>query len=182
MASFDIDSFRANFKSGARAYLFYVTPTFPTSIGADTEQATYLVKASSIPTQTLEEIITNWQGFDYKMAGKYAYADWTVSFNVDKDAKIIQWYYDWQRLIHDPTSNVHSSPADYMVDQQLEMLDLDGTPIAKYKLVGAWAKEIGAITLDYATNEVATFDVTFTYQYHVIDRGAGYAKAVSFAG
>jgi hypothetical protein len=33
----------------------------------------------------------------------------------------------------------------------------------------AWPQEVGAVSLDYATNDLATFDVNFSYQYHVTD-------------
>jgi hypothetical protein len=181
MPNFDIESFRAKFQAGSRAYLFYVKPIFPLGLGADTDTATYLVRAASLPETTNEEIVINWQGFDYKMAGKATYAAWAVTYNVDKDADILKWYLEWARIILDPTTNVHGSPVDYMVDQQVELIGLDGNAILKYKLVGAWPQSIGAVTLDYATSDVAQFDVTWTYQYHVVDRGVAYVSPPSFA-
>jgi hypothetical protein len=183
MAGFDIDSYRANFKAGARAYLFQCKPLFPAQIvNSNTDQATYLVRSSTLPAGTIEPITTNWQGFDFKMAGKLTYAEWSMMFNVDQDADVLKWYIDWQRLIHDPTSNQHSAPSDYMVDQVVEMLSLDGDPILKYKLVGAWPSTVEAVTLDYATNDVAQFSVMFNYQYHIVDRLVDYARVLSFAG
>lgn len=183
MAGFDIDSYRANFQAGARAYLFSCKPMFPLQIiNADTDQATYLTRSSTLPAGSLEPITTNWQGFDFKMAGKYTFAEWSIMFNVDVDADILKWYIDWQRLILDPTSNEHGAPVDYMIDQVVELLGLDGDTILKYKLVGAWPSNVEAVTLDYATNDTAQFNVTFNYQYHVIDRLANYKRVLSFAG
>ena len=86
---FDIDSYKAAFQGGARQYLFYYKPNFPTGIdGANTEIATFLVRATTLPETTTEEIMLNWQGFDFKVAGKYTYTDWTVTFNVDVHNKI----------------------------------------------------------------------------------------------
>lgn len=167
---FDIDSFRANFKDGARSYLFYYKPVFPGSLGVDSDKATYLVKTAALPETTTEEITTSWQGQDYKVAGKYSYSDWQVSFNVDKDAKIITAFQDWANLIHDPTTNMYTSPADYMSDQQLDLLGLNGEPIMKYKLMGCWLKSINSVTLDYSQNDFVQLDVTFSYVYHVIDK------------
>jgi hypothetical protein len=170
MPRFDVDSYRANFQGGARQYLFYFKPVFPSGLsGADTEVATYLVRTTTLPETSTEEIVVNWQGFDYKVAGKYTYADWTVTFNVDVDAKIIAMFNNWAALIHDPTTNKYTFPNEYMVDQQVELLDLQGTPTTKYKLFGTWPKMIGNSNLDYSANDVVQFDVTFTYVYHVID-------------
>lgn len=182
MPGFDIESFRSKFQAGARQYLFYVKPLFPVGIGADTDTATYLVRTASLPETTLEEILVNWQGFDYKMAGKLTFVDWTVTYNVDKDADISKWYLEWSRLILDPTTNVHGSPVDYMVDQQVELLGLDGEPTLKYKLIGAWPKVIGPVTLDYAAADVAQFDITWSYQYHVVDTGVNYLSPPTFSG
>ena len=69
-----------------------------------------------------------------------------------------------------------------MVDQVVELLGLDGEPLLKYKLVGAWPGEVAAVNLDYATNDTAQFDISFRYQYHVVDRLVDYARVLSFAG
>jgi len=177
--AFNIDSYRANFQGGARQYLFYFKPAFPTSIPSNTEKATYLVRTTNLPETSTDEITTQWQGFDFKMAGKYTYSDWTVTFNIDRDAAIQQMFHDWMSLIHDPTTNIYSAPSLYFVDQQLELLDLDSLPILKYKLIGAWPKNIATATLDYSSNDVIQFDVTYTYLYHVIDK-AKYGGTTTF--
>jgi len=181
MPNFDIDSYRANFQGGARQYLFYVKPSFPAGIAlADTNIATYLVRTSTLPETTHEEIMTQWQGFDYKFAGKYTYADWTITFNVDSGADIQRMFANWMSLIHDPTTNMYSTPATYTADQQIELLGFDSKPILKYKLINAWPKSMATATLDYSSNDVVQFDVTWSYTYHVIDKGT-YGKAVTFA-
>jgi hypothetical protein len=180
MPRFDVDSYRAVFMGGARQYLFYFKPNFPGSIaGTNIERATFLVRTASLPETTSEEIITNWQGFDFPFAGKATYSDWTVTFNVDTNADVLQMFHNWHSLIHDPTSNIYSAPANYMADQQLELLGLDGLATAKYKIIGAWPKSIGQASLDYSANDVVQFDVSFRYVYHVVDK-ATYARQATF--
>ena len=167
MPGFNIENFKANFDGGARQYLFYFLPTFPGGVSApDMEKASYLVRATSLPETTLEEIVVNWQGYDFKMAGKYTYADFTVTFNVDVNAEIRKGYENWMELIHHPETNVHSYVSEYMITQNLQLLGYDGNPIMTYQLHNAWPKTVGAVTLEYATNDVAQFDVTFSYQWH----------------
>jgi len=183
MPRFDIDSFRAQFQGGARQYLFYYKPSFPAGVaaGSDVEKMTYLVRSTVLPSTNVDDIMLNWQGFDYKIPGKYTYDDFTCTFNVDLDAKILEIFNTWQRLIHDPTTNIYNLPATVLADQQLELLGLDGKPLTKYKLVGAWPKYIAQVTLDYTANETATFDITFAYVYHVQDK-VQYGVAPNFAG
>ncbi len=166
---FNLNDYVAHFKGGARQYLFYFAPSFPTGVlkGSDLSP-TYLVRSTTLPGSDFEEIITNWQGYDYKIAGKRVYADWTVTFNVDRMAKILSTFKTWERVILDPTSNVHGAPDRYLSDQHIILLDGNGNNLVKYKLIGAWPKSIADITLDYATSDVAQFDVTFSYQYHVV--------------
>jgi hypothetical protein len=183
MPRFDIDAFRANFQGGARSYLFYYKPLFPASVGSgtDVDKSTYLVRTTAVPSQNVDEIPLNWQGMDYKIPGKYTYDDFTCTFYVDLDAKVHELFMSWQRMIHDPTTNIYQLPASVLMDQQLELLGLDGNPVAKYKLIGAWPKNIGNITLDYTANEPAYFDVTFAYIYYVMDK-VSYGNAPQFSG
>jgi hypothetical protein len=176
---FDLDSFKANFETGARSYLFYVRPVLPNVLGY-TSTATYLVKTASLPASTLEEITTNWQGADYKIAGKRTFAPWAVTFIVDKSATIQKYFLNWMNLILDPTTNVHGLPSSYFQTQEVWLLGGSGQSILKYQLKYAWPQEVGAVQLDYATNDLATFDVNFSYQYHVADQ-ASYSVAQSFA-
>jgi len=166
MPYFDLESFRSQFQGGARAYLFLYKPNIPTS----TIDAKFLVRASILPGTTIEEILVNWQGQDFKMAGKKTFTDWTITFNVDKESKLRKDFEDWSDKIHKIRSdeNLFGVTTDYFATQSLSMLDYDGSEILEIKLVDAWPKEIAAITLDYSTMDVAQFDVTFTYQFHEI--------------
>jgi hypothetical protein len=179
MPGFNIDAYRANFQGGARSYLFYYKPMFPAGIGSNSEAATYLVRTASLPETSQDEIMYAWQGFDFKVAGKYTYSDWSVTFNCDAETNIQTYYHNWLSLIHDPTTNTYNVPANYMVDQQVELLGLDGKPTLKYKLYGAWPKSISQAQLDYTNNDNVQFDVTFTYIYHVTNN-ANYGVAPTF--
>jgi hypothetical protein len=168
--SFNIEAFKAKFGSGAKSSLFYFQPQWPASISAPVSQqdAIYMVKSTAAPSTSTEEAVMNWQGFDFKYMSKRTYADFTVSFHVDLDAKIRQTFELWSNLIHDPLTNFYSTQDVYMTDQRLQMLGYNGQVIAEYTLHSAWPKEIGQITLDYATGETAEFEITFSYLYHTL--------------
>ena len=64
-----------------------------------------------------------------------------------------------------------------MADQEARLLGLDGNVIAVYRMYGAWPKVVNAVTLDYGTNDLATIDITFAYQYHTVDtQSMGFLK------
>jgi len=129
----------------------------------------FYVRASSLPESTFEEISTSWMGHDYKLAGKQGFTEWTVTYNVDKEGVLLRKFYEWQKIIHDPETNCYGQPVIYMTNPEVHLLGYDnGETVCVYKLYGAWPKTIGQVQLDYANNDVATVDITFTYQYHTV--------------
>jgi len=169
---FNLENFKANFVGGARSYLFMFAPDFPTNVGtipAD-DKTKYLVRATNVPESTTEEILVNWQGADYKLAGKQTFTDWTITFNVDDGADVRVAYEEWIKEIHN-VDKIHKYglPTEYEKTQKLWMLNYDGSEhILDIELVDAWPKSVSAITLDYSAMDVAQFDVTFGYLYHRI--------------
>jgi len=166
MPGFDINSFKANFQDGARSYLFYIMLTNPVST-LGTEKTSYLVRTSSVPEDTIEPIEVPWQGTMYKLGSTHTYADWTVTFSIDVNHKLHTDFINWQKMIHDPETNVHGNPTTYMVDQEIWLLNTAGVVTKRMKLVSAWPQTIGEISLDHSSKELQTFDVTFTYLYHI---------------
>jgi hypothetical protein len=165
-----IDDFKTNFQTGARSYLFYCKPIFPSITGllypsGQIENTKFLVRSTQLPSVSLEEQATSWQGFEYKTAGKYTYDNWTISFNVDAYANIRNNYALWCKYILDPATNKHAYPNQYFVDQEIELLGLDFVPIAKYTLKYAFPSQVGDVNLDYTNTDFAQFDVTYSYTY-----------------
>jgi len=168
---FNLEGFKQGFRDGARANLFYYIPSFPAGIGGGMgDNAMFLVKSTQLPSTTIEEVAVAWQGYDFKYAGKHTYADLSITFNVDINANIRMIFEQWVNLtMHNPVTNEYHRYTDYMVDQRLQLLGYNGDVIQEYILRDCWPKEIGQITLDYGTNEIATFDVNFVYSYHLIN-------------
>jgi len=166
-AELNIDAFKAKFETGARPYLFYFEPSFPSGLGIPINpQPRFLVRSTALPTSSVEPIVTPWQGFDYVSGGKRSFGDFTVSFNVDLQANVRKQFLRWHDLILDPKTNKHAYPSEYFKDQIVVQLGLDFTSIMSYKLWYAWPSDIGAQALDYgATGDMANFDVTFRYTY-----------------
>lgn len=156
------------FQGGQRAYLFLYEPDIPI-VNAEKGMNKYLVRTTNLPETTMEEIMVNWQGQDFKFAGKYTFSDFTVTFNVDLNAQIRDLFEQWMNLTHDIRSNVHAPLDQYMQDQLISLLDYDGNKLKTFRLVKAWPKMVGPVSLDYGTNDVSQFDITLSYQYHYIE-------------
>ncbi len=160
---FDLNKFMADGRDFARGYTFYVT----LPVGPFKSDSVYLVKSSSLPVGTINPIETDWQGNKYKLAGTQEYTDFSVTFNVDVEDNIRLTFVNWQKSIHNTENNIHGSPGEYMKDVIVEHIShVTGESIMTYTLVKAWPTSVGELALDYSSQDVATFDVTFAYQFH----------------
>jgi hypothetical protein len=162
---YSIDTYKTKFANGfAKQYLFLVDFNFPSGNSSDFK---YYVRSTSLPDSSFEEVVIPYAGISYKMAGTRNYGDWAVSFNIDGDSKILKELHKWHNQIYGISEYKHSanSPKSYMRDQEMSLINGNGNGKIKYKLYNAWPKTIGAVTLDYASSEVSTVDVTFSYQY-----------------
>ncbi len=184
---FDIESYRTRFLGGARAYLFYVFFTIPGTsdssgasgsgsiigiiksalstfgLGAEQDKLPYLVRATTLPEASIEEVRTPLTEFDIRTPGIPTYGDWTVSLHVDEKGEVLEKFYAWFYLCQS------GLPRDYMKQQEIYLLDYSGSSMFKYTLYGAWPKHIGSVSLDYSSNDVASVDITFAYQYHITE-------------
>jgi hypothetical protein len=182
---FNIEQFANEFQGGARAYLFEWEPSIKTGMSLG-EYTKVFVKSSTFPGSSVEEHVVEYQGVNFKSGGKQIYEDWTISFNLDIDGKLRKDFEKWIQLIY-PVNDTEIKPnyySDYKQDLEFKMLGLisfnldftAGIPdfggvepmILNIKLKNAWPKSVGPITLDYSSQDFAQFDVTFSYQYHVI--------------
>jgi len=162
---FNIDDFKANWQDLARVYTFMIMLDIPGgSLGTD--RIKYLVQSSTMPPSTITPIEVHWQGNVFPLGSTQEFSDWIVTFRVDKGAEIRKEFIAWQKSVHDPETNIHGSPGDYMQDQEIWSLNPQGEVIEKLKLVNAWPTTVGELTLDYSSKEVQTFDVTWRYLYH----------------
>lgn len=188
--NFDLASYKNKFLGGAKQYLFYAVFTFPgpsttTSSssfsnllkpllstfgsGSTGDIIPYLVRTTSLPDSSFEDIQIPYPGHTFRMAGIRSYGDWPVSFNVDEKGVILKAFNDWHTKIYDPVTKTYSEPDVYMKDQHLFLVDGTGSSIKQYKLINAWPKVISPTSLDYASTDIATMDVTFSYQYYTIE-------------
>lgn len=167
--AFSMDEFISNFKGGARQYLFYFLPNWPSVYsGMSSEKSVYLVRSTTLPEATFENITAGWQGWEYKVPGRKTFADWTVSFNVDVNADIIKDYHTWHDKIRKTEDGTSSLPSEFMADQTLQLLDGEGKVIMDYTIKHAYPLTISAPSLDYQSNDIVQFDVTFSFLYYTI--------------
>ena len=166
-----IDDFKANLiGGGARANQFRVTITPPSgiAIGLDVRRASFLVRASNLPAQTLAEIAIPFRGRQIYIAGDREFADpWSVTFLNDTDFMIRNAMERWSNGINDLADGTGViAPSDYQTDLLVEQLDRDDTVLKQYIFRNAWPITVAQIDLTSdAATAIEEFEVTWRYQH-----------------
>jgi hypothetical protein len=167
----NIDDFKANLLGGgARANQFRVTITPPAgiAIGLDVRRASFLVRASNLPAQTLGEIVVPFRGRQIYIAGDRTFDDtWSTTFLNDTDFMVRNAMELWMNGINDLADGTGTSTlADYQTDLQVEQLDRDDTILKTYIFRSAWPTTVAQIDLtsDQA-DAIEEFEVTWRYQH-----------------
>ncbi len=166
-----IDDFKANLLGGgARANQFRVTITPPAgiAIGLDVRRASFLVRASNLPAQTLGEIVVPFRGRQIYIAGDRTFDDtWSTTFLNDTDFMIRNAMELWMNGINDLADGTGTSTlADYQTDLQVEQLDRDDTILKTYIFRSAWPTSVAQIDLSSDTADaIEEFEVTWRYQH-----------------
>ena len=166
-----INDIKANLiGGGARANQFRVTVFSPPaiSIGLDIRRTSFLVRASSLPANSLSEIEIPFRGRKIYIAGDREFADpWTVTFMNDTDFMIRNAMERWSNGINDLELNTGVTlPSDYQSDLIVEQMDRDDVILKSYIFRSAWPTEVTAIDLTSdAADAIEEFDVTWRYQH-----------------
>lgn len=166
----NISDFKAKLAGGgARNNQFKVTMPFPgyAQVGGEIEDLAFLCTSTSIPAMTIGNVNVPFRGRVIKIAGDRTFASWSINVLNDTNFKLRNAFERWQNGINNMTDNEGlSNPVDYQVDIFVDQLDRNGNTLKSYTLRGAYPTSIGAIDLNYETNDaIEDFDVTFEYQY-----------------
>lgn len=163
-----IDDFKSNLiGGGARANQYSVIMTTPPAIttGLDVNRASFLVKATSLPGQTISEIEVQFRGRQLYMAGDRTVEAWTTTMINDTDFMVRNAIERWMSGINDLETGVGlTNVSDYTAQLRVEQLDRDDNILKSYVLKNCWPTAITPIELSYDTvSDIETFDITWRY-------------------
>ncbi len=106
-----------------------------------------------------------------KVAGERNFADWAVTVMNDEDFSVRAMFEAWSNAINRMVANVRDpnvSTEQYKVDLEVIQYAKDGSTIRSYQLIGAFPTQIGAIGLNWESqNAIEEFGVNFSYDYWV---------------
>ena len=173
MAGFSIDTFTAKLKQGgALASLFEAELT--TTKGTEDEAAVadfkFLCKATTLPGDTIDVATVTYMGRGINIPSNRAAVQWTTTVYNDEGMGIRNNIESWMEKLNSHKTNVRDSGMSqiqsYTGTLKVKTFEKAGTVIPKsYEFIDAWPSAVGEITVDWETNDIQTYDITWEFSY-----------------
>ena len=188
----------SNFKSalskaggGARPALFKVTIDHSAYPGESlSSNETILVKAASIPPANIAPLAVNYHGRAYKWTGMRTFDNWTTTILNDESFSMRNKISEWMRMMSgqmdgernsgwgDPTSTGGTWWDGVATVQQLTT---NGQTAQTYKFHNLWPTELAEIAVDWSSDMIQEYTVTWCYDYWRSGSGTNSKNLVSDA-
>ena len=168
--AFSIDTFTAKLTDGgALASLFQANITESQGIGVPDDFA-FLCKAANFPTSSIDVTEINYMGRPFRIPGNRAAQDWTTTIYNDENFSIRNSLENWMEQISSHVSNKRATGMSginsYTGTLNVQQLQKTGGTAGKqYIFTQAWPYTLAEITVDWDTNEMQTYDVTWAFSY-----------------
>jgi len=119
-----LDLFKGNLVGGgARANQFVVTVTSPGTV-VPSNLASFMIKAASLPGQTIDEIAVNYRGRILYIDGDRTFDTFTTTIINDVDFEIRNGIERWMNLINKMSTNVSAQDSTtFMSDMIVKQYD-----------------------------------------------------------
>ena len=183
-SDFNVTKFKTNLKQGgARPSLFNVEFQYPSKVlplPNPQNQASFLVKATTIPASTIGSYDVYYHGKAIKVAGDRTFDTWDTTIINDEDFGIRNILENWMGSISDHKLNTRDKGvfdtsegdvAKYKSTLKVRQFGKSGQELRTYVFKGAWPSALSTINLDWATaSEIEEFTCTWVYDSRFIDR------------
>lgn len=167
--SFKINEFRASMRNGGlRTNLFEVIITNPIVPAAD-GVLPFRCKAAALPESNINEKVLHYMGRPVKYPGNRTYESWRVTIIEDEDYVVRDALEAWNSMINAHEGNNNRFPTSeaslYKSIGNIRSYDQNSKLLTERQLIGVWPQLVGAIGMTWDSDEIATYDVTFSYDY-----------------
>lgn len=172
---YNISAFKSSMKfGGARNSLFEVTLTNPIASGSD-NILPLRAKGASIPGSTINPIEVFYFGRPTKFSGNRTFEELTLTILNDEDFKVRNELEAWSNAINRLGENVRGLPTSehslYSSTAEVHQMSQSGRKLRSYKFINIWPSVIAPIELNWETEAVQEYQVTFQYDYYFVAEG-----------
>ena len=173
--AFKVTDFKSNLaaQSGsARPSLYRVDINGKNLTSSFRADENILVKATSIPAGNIAPLSVNYAGRAYKWNGFRTYDNWTVTVINDENFSARNTMMKWMRGMAGFLDGSRSTITDPLIrkrwfdgDATVKQLSTSGKVLQTYKFDYLWPTEIAGIPVDWASDALQEYTVTFAYDY-----------------
>ena len=177
--AFTVTDFKTNLVKGgggARPSLFKIDINTDNAALSFSDEANILVKAAALPASTIAPLPVNYGGRAYKLNGFRTFDPWTTTVINDENMEVRQKIMEWMRLLsgefdgkRDPAHARTFMDGDATVSQ----VSVTGNVLHTYKFYNLWPTELAEVPLDWASDALQEYTVTWAYVYWGHGTGVG---------
>ena len=172
-STFSIDDFTSRFKQGGALASLFKAKLLSTKGSADassTADFEFLCKATTLPGDTIDVATVTYMGRGINIPSNRAAVQWTTTIYNDEFMATRNNIESWMEKLNSHKTNKRALGMQRILDytgtltvEQLSKTDVGSTKM--YSFVNAWPSAIGEITVDWETNDIQTYDVTWEFAY-----------------
>ena len=169
--AFKVTNFKSNLVAGgggARPSLYKIDINSTTAALSFSDDANILVKAAALPANNIAPLPVNFGGRAYKLNGFRTFDNWTTTVINDDNMEVRQKIMQWMRTMSggfDGTRSPALSKTFAAGNATVTQISVDGTDLHTYKFYGLWPTELAEVPLDWASDALQEFTVTWAYDY-----------------
>ena len=172
MASFSIGDFTSNLTGGgALASLFEATVKGTQGAVGGTDKFKFQCKATTLPGDTIDVATVTYKGRRNNIPSNRAAVQWTTTIYNDEGMEIRNHIESWMEQLNSHKTNVRASAMtqiqSYTGTLKVKTFGKSSASVIhkSYEFIDAWPSAIGEITVDWETNDIQTYDVTWEFSY-----------------
>lgn len=173
--AFNINDLRSQLTfGGAKSSLFQVQITNPANGVADIK-VPFMARAAQLPASQLGTIEVPYFGRKIKLAGDRTFEPWTVTIMNDEDFLVRNAMENWMSTINSHVGNItnfnSASPLQYKAQAQVTQFSKTGAVLRTYQFNGLFPVDVSAIDMNWETEGIQEFNVTFQYDWWSVNGG-----------
>ena len=169
--AFKVTEFKSNLVSGgggARPSLFKIDINSTTGSLSFSPGANILVKAAALPSDNIAPLPVNYGGRAYKLNGFRTFDPWTTTVINDENMEIRQKIMEWMRTMSgefDGKRDAAHAKTFMDGDATVTQVSVTGVDLHTYKFYNLWPTELAEVPLDWASDAIQEYTVTWAYDY-----------------
>ena len=131
----------------------------------------FLCKSTTLPGDTIETSTVTYMGRGINIPANRAAATWETTIYNDENMEIRNNIESWMEQLNSHKTNVRadklSKIQSYTGTLKVRTFSKDGSAkeMKEYTFIDAWPSAVGDITVDWETNDIQTYDITWEFSY-----------------